>query len=137
VLGHTGIVVSSVPYHLMVAGFLFLGIHVSGLAVPVRILAMVISGSGFLRGIFVAALILLLGRLAVLFHRCFRLCSRLVAWLFLFLCHGLSPQKWSVPSFPWANKGDKFALDAKPQQLSCRRKTFDRTENLYTLRRVQ
>jgi hypothetical protein len=94
-LYRTGIVVSSVPYHLRKPGFLLLRIHVSGLAVPVRILAMVVSRGSVLRGFFVVAVILLLGRLAVLFHRCFRLRSRLVlllaGWLFLFLSHGMSP----------------------------------------------
>jgi uncharacterized membrane protein YpjA len=69
--------------------------HVSGLAVPVRILAMIVSGSGLLRGFFVVAAILLLGCLAVLFHRCFRLRSRLVlvvtGWLFLY--HEISPYR--------------------------------------------
>ena len=69
--------------------------HVSGIAVPVRILAMVVSGGSVLRSFFVGALILLLGRLAILFHRCFRLRSRLVLlladWLFLFLYHGMFP----------------------------------------------
>jgi len=69
--------------------------HVSGLAVPVRILTMVGSGGSVLRSFFVVVVILLLGRLAVLFHRCFRLRSRLVllvaGWLFLFLSHGMSP----------------------------------------------
>jgi hypothetical protein len=68
--------------------------HVSGLAVPVRILAMFVSRGSALRGFFVVVVILLLGRLAVLFHRCFglRRCLVLLAgWLFLFLCHGMSP----------------------------------------------
>jgi len=56
---------------------------------------MVLSGGSVLRGFFVVVAILLLGRLAFLFHRCFRLRSRLVlllaGWLFLFLCHGMSP----------------------------------------------
>jgi len=58
---------------------------------------MVVSGGSVLRGFFVVVVILLLGRLAVLFRRCFRRRSRLVlllaGWLFLFLCHGMSPEK--------------------------------------------
>jgi hypothetical protein len=69
--------------------------HVSGLAVPVRILAMIVSGGSVLRGFFVLAVILLQAPLAVLFHRCFRLRSCLVGllagWPFPFLCHGMSP----------------------------------------------
>jgi hypothetical protein len=42
--------------------------HVSGLAVPVRILAMVVSGGSVLRGFFVVVVISLLDRLAVLLH---------------------------------------------------------------------
>jgi hypothetical protein len=80
---------------LLLILFLFLRMHVSGLTVPVRILAMVVSGGSVLRGFFVVVVILLLGRLAVLFHRCFRLRSRLVllraGWLFLFINHGMSP----------------------------------------------
>jgi len=86
-----------VPDIAPIAGFLLLRLHVSGLAVPVRILAMVVSGGSVLRGFFLVAVILLLGRLAALFHRCFRLRSRLVlllaGWLFLFLYHVMSPQK--------------------------------------------
>ena len=70
--------------------------HVSGLAVPVRILAMVVSGT-VLRGFFVVAVILLLGRLAALFHRRFRLRIRMVlltGWLFLY--HGMSPDNRSL-----------------------------------------
>jgi ribosomal protein S6E (S10) len=72
--------------------------HVSGLAVSVRILAMAVSGGSLLRGFFMVVVILLLGRLAVLFHRCFRPRSRLVllaGWLclflFLLLSHRMSP----------------------------------------------
>jgi hypothetical protein len=93
-LYRTGIVVCSVAHHLPVAGFLLLRMHMSGLAVPIRILAMFVSRGSALRGFFVVVVILLLGRLAVLFHRCFRLRRRLVllaGWLFMFLCHGMSP----------------------------------------------
>jgi hypothetical protein len=51
----------------------------------------VVSGAGLLRGFFVVVVILLLGRLAVLFRRCFRLRRHLLlaGWLFLF--HRISP----------------------------------------------
>ncbi len=52
--------------------------YVSGLAVPVRILGMAVSGGNVLRGFFVVVVILLLVHFAVLFHRRFRLRSRLV-----------------------------------------------------------
>jgi hypothetical protein len=67
-----------------------LRMHVSGLAVPVRILAMVVSGT-VLRGFLVVAVILLLGRVAVLFHLRFRLRIRMVLTGWLFLYHGMSP----------------------------------------------
>jgi hypothetical protein len=97
--------------------------HVSGLAVPVRILAMVVSGGSVLRGFFVVVAISLLGRSAVLFHRCFRLRSRLVlllaGWLFRFLYHGMSPEKrWSVPSFCRETKVDKPSLDVQAGELN-------------------
>jgi hypothetical protein len=84
-----------VAHHLPVAVFLLLRMHVSGLAVPVRILAMFVIGGSVLRGFFAVVVVLLLGRLALLFHRCFRLRRRLelllAGWLFMFLCHGMSP----------------------------------------------
>jgi hypothetical protein len=67
--------------------------NVSGLAVPVRILAMVVSGGSMLRGFFMVVAILLLGRLALVFHRFFRLRNHLLLarWLLQFLCHRMSP----------------------------------------------
>jgi hypothetical protein len=69
--------------------------HVSGLIVPVRILALIVSGGRVLRGFFMVAVFLLLDHMKVLFHRCFGLRSRLVllltSWLFPLLYHGMSP----------------------------------------------
>jgi hypothetical protein len=61
----------------------------------VRILALIVSGDGVVRGFIVTVDILLLGPLAALFDRCFRWRGRLVLfladWLFQFLCHGMYP----------------------------------------------
>jgi hypothetical protein len=68
--------------------------HMSGLAMPVSILAMIVSGRR-LRAFVVVVAILWLDRFAVLFHHCFKRRSHLVlllgGWLFLFLYHGLPP----------------------------------------------
>jgi hypothetical protein len=67
--------------------------YVSRLAVPVCILALIVSGGSVLLHFSVLVVILLLNRLAVLFHCCFRLHSRLglllAGWMFLW--HGMSP----------------------------------------------
>lgn len=77
--------------------------YVSRFAVPVCILALIVTGGGILRDFSVLVVILLLNRLAVLFHRCFRLNNRLglllAGWLFLFLCHGIHLGKLSGSSF--------------------------------------
>jgi hypothetical protein len=75
--------------------------HVRGLAVSVRVLAMVEGRSGVLLCLVVVAVIVVMGRLVVVVGRRLMMCSSIVVMLagrvLLFLCHGNSSFKTTNP----------------------------------------
>jgi hypothetical protein len=77
------------PFHLVM---LLLRMHVCGLGVPVRILAMVLSRGSVLLRFFMISVIVVMGRLAVVMRRRLMLRSGIVMMfagsVSLFLCHG-------------------------------------------------